>query len=168
MTFEEYQQVPNPEGGRYELFHGELVKVADPLYSHTRAQWQLRRRLERTAGDVGVVKDEMPFRPLPEYEGWRADVAFIFADRWEAIDRKGHLIGAPDLVIEILSPSNSKSAMDERERICLENGAREFWLVDTVHRTVRVATANGRITYTSGQAIPLFFGGSLLVDEIFV
>ena len=39
MTFAEYQHISNPVGGRYELFHGELVRVADPVYRHTRAQW---------------------------------------------------------------------------------------------------------------------------------
>jgi hypothetical protein len=57
--------------------------------------------------------------------------------------------------------------MNERERICIANGAREFWVVDTVRRTVRVASPDGHVTYTSGQSIPLFFGGSLLVDGIF-
>ena len=167
MTFEEYQQIPNVDGSRYELFHGELVEVADPVYRHSRAQRQLRLGLERAAGEAGVVEKEMPFRPLPEHEGWRADVAFMSVERWESIDRNGYLRGAPELVIEIRSPSNTGAKMDERARICLEHGAREFWLVDTIRRTVRVSTSTGRVTYTSGQSIPLFFGGTLAVDEIF-
>jgi Uma2 family endonuclease len=167
MTFEEFQQIPDPPGGRYELFHGELVKVANPIGRHTRAQWQLRRGLERSAGEIGIVNQEMPFRPLPDYEGWRADVAFIYMERWEQLDPDGDFMGAPDLVVEIRSPSNTQRWIEDRERICLENGAREFWLVDTRSRTVRVATAAGRVIYTSGQTIPLFFGGSLSVDEIF-
>ena len=109
----------------------------------------------------------MPFRPIPEYEGWRADVAFILIDRWERLERNGYLLGAPDLVVEILSPSNTEAATTERERICLENGAREFWPVDLVRHTVRVATATGRITYGRGQSVPLFFGGHVTIDETF-
>jgi Uma2 family endonuclease len=165
MTFEEFQQIPEPKGGHYELHHGELVKVAEPEIAHVNAQWQLRELLQRLAGDTGRVHTETPFRPAPEYECWRADVSFVWIDRWNGINR--WLIGAPDLVIEVRSPSNTDAELDEKERVCLANGAREFWLVDTVGRTVRVATVDGRITYSTGQSIPLFFGGSVEVDRIF-
>jgi Uma2 family endonuclease len=165
MTFEEFQQVPDPQGGRYELHHGELVKVAYPEYHHVRAQWQLRRLLENAAGEAGIVKEEMPFRPTPEYDGWCADVAFVSTARWESIDR--YLSGAPELVIEVVSPSNTAAELLEKEQICLENGAREFWAADTRRHTVRVSTASGHVTYKSGQSIPLFFGGCLAVDDIF-
>jgi Uma2 family endonuclease len=107
----------------------------------------------------------MPYRPLPEYEGWCADVAFVSKARWDSIDR--WLAGAPELVIDVLSPSNTAAELLEKEQICLENGAREFWIVDPKRRTVRVSTAGGHVTYKSGQSIPLFFGGSLAVDDIF-
>src|SRR5436189_5458241 len=99
MTFEEFQQVPDSKGGHYELHHGELVHVADPEFQHVRVQWQLRHLLEATAAEAGIVHTEMPFRPLPDYEAWRADVAFISKTRWENIDR--YLMGAPELVIEV-------------------------------------------------------------------
>jgi Uma2 family endonuclease len=123
VTFEEFQQIPDPPGGRYELFHGELVEVPNPNGRHIRAQWRLRRGLEHAAGVSGVADGAIPFRPLAEYEGWRADVAFIFIDRWESIDPNGHLMGAPDLVVEIRSPSNTQRRIEDRERICLGNGA---------------------------------------------
>jgi Uma2 family endonuclease len=75
---------------------------------------------------------------------------------------------APELSIEILSPSNTASEMVEKQTLCLENGAREFWLVDIDHRLVNVATSEGRThTYKSGDQIPLHFGGSIAVDAIF-
>src|SRR5579863_7056739 len=83
MTFAEYEQVPNPLGGVYELYHGELVKVGFPKQPHVRAQRQLRRLLENAAGSAGVVEKEMPYRPLPEYECWGADVAYLPKARWE-------------------------------------------------------------------------------------
>ena len=79
-------------------------------------------------------------------------------------------MGAPDLVVELLSPSNTASEMFDKERLCLENGAREFWVVDTTRRTVRVATASGHpMTFQSGESIPVFFarGESIAVNPIF-
>ena len=166
MTFEEYEAIPNPPGGIFELHHGELFKVAFPEFPHVRAQWQLRRLLESAAGDTGIVEKEMPYRPLAEHECWGADVAFVSKARWESIDR--YWFGAPELVIEVLSPSNSVDELLEKRKLCLENGSREFWTVDTKLRQVEVSTPDGHtITYKSGQEIPLLFGGHLAVDAIF-
>jgi Uma2 family endonuclease len=166
MTFAEFEQLPDPPGHRYELHHGVLVKVPFPQFPHVRAQRQLRRLLESAAGNAGVVHTEMPYRPLPEREGWCADVAYMRTERWDSINR--YLMGAPDLVVEILSPSNTAAEMLDKRNICLENGSREFWVVDTDHRQVEVSTPDGHtITYKSGQEIPLFFGGRLSVDSIF-
>ena len=86
----------------------------------------------------------------------------------EVTDANDYLIGAPEIVVEVLSPSNTATEMLDKRNICLENGSREFWIVDTDHRQVEVSTPDGHtITYKSGQEIPLFFGGRLAVDAIF-
>ena len=166
MTFAEFERIPNPPGHRYELHHGELVKVPFPEFPHVRAQWQLRRLLEKAAGSAGVVHTEMPYRPLPEHECWGADIVCLAKARWDSVDR--YLMGAPDLVIEVLSPSNTAAGMPDKRNLCLENGSREFWEVDVDHGQVEVSTPDGHtITYERGQEIPLFFGGRIPVDAIF-
>jgi len=167
MTFAEFEQLPNPpEGFRQELRHGELFQVAPPKFDHSRVQWQLRRLLERAAGDAGIVTMEIGFRPTLENEYWIADVALVSKASWNSGD--DYLSGAPQLVVEVLSPSNTATEMLDKRNICLENGSREFWVVNRDHRQVEVSTPDGHtITYKSGQEIPLFFGGSLAVDAIF-
>lgn len=166
MTFAEYEQIPNPPGSIYELRHGELVKVGYPKFPHVRAQSQLHSLLASAAGAAGTVTLEMPYRPLPEHECWGADVAFISKARWDSIEE--YLFGAPELVVEVLSPSNTAAEILEKRKLCLENGSREFWVVDTKSRLVEVSTPDGHtITYKSGQEIPLLFGGRLAVDAIF-
>ena len=98
-----------------------------------------------------------------------ADVAFVRNARFEQADPEDNIQGAPDLVIEVLSPSNS-AEMFERERLCLENGCEEFWVVDAESRTIRVVRQwSGPVTYPSGSNIPLpmFGGASLAVDAVF-
>jgi Uma2 family endonuclease len=166
MTVAEYEKIPNPPGGVYELFHGELVEVRYPKYPHVRAQWQLRQLLQAAAGNAGVVHTEFPYRPLPEHECWAADVAYLTKKAWDSIDQ--YFMGPPELVVEVLSPSNKASVLHEKRQICLENGCREFWTVNTDLRKVEISTPDGHsITYKSGQQIPLFFGGQIPVDEIF-
>jgi Uma2 family endonuclease len=167
MTVDEYQAIPEPAEGRYELQHGELVTVGYPDIVHMNAQWRIRDLLAALAGNSGIVRTEMPYRPLPEHECWGADVAYVSLERWQKIER--WLMGAPELVVEILSPSNTASEMLDKELMCLENGACEFWVVDTRRNSVKLSTAGGHSTYKLGQMIPVFFapGQFISVDAIF-
>ena len=169
MTFSEFSELPEPQGGRYQLCHGELVVVAPPTHEHYLIQRHLRRLLENAAHGAGEVEIEMAFQATSDYNYRIADVAFISKDRWAQIPLKGTMRGAPDLVIEVLSPSNTVTEISDKEALCLENGSKEFWLVDPDHQIVKVSTPDGRtVTYKSGANIPLFFGGSIPVKEIFV
>jgi Uma2 family endonuclease len=169
MTFAEFEQLPDPvDGGRNELRHGELIVVAPPKHDHYRVQQRLRRFLEQSAGDAGEVGTEMGFRPLPDREYWYADVAFLSRQRWDETPGRGNVQGAPELVVEVLSPSNTAAEIRDKKKLCLESGAQEFWVVDIELREVEVFMRDGRsMTYGSGQEIPLFFGGSIAVDAIF-
>jgi Uma2 family endonuclease len=173
MTFEEFEKLPNPPGRRYELRHGELFLVAPPRHDHYMIQQRLVRLLLRHAGEADVVGTEMGFRPRPENEFWYADVGFLAKLRLDKVQPKGNIGGSPDLVIEVLSPSNTAAEMRDRRKLCLETGSQEFWIVDLDLREVEVSAVGGNsVTYRSGQQIPLFFvenpeGGRLAVDEIF-
>lgn len=168
ITFAEFERLPDPVGFRYELHHGELVHVPPPKHEHCLIQRTLRRLLEEAAGAAGVVDKEIPFRATPDHDYRVADVAFIEQSRWDDIPRRGNLLGAPDLSIEVLSPSNTASEIFDKEHLCLENGSREFWVVDPVRRSVKVSTSDGRArTYRTGERIPLFFGGTISLDDIF-
>jgi Uma2 family endonuclease len=169
MTFEEFEKLPDDRSGhRYELRHGEPCLVAPPKHDHYMIQQCLVRLLLRHAGDADVVGTEMGFRPRPEHEYWYADVGFLAKLRLEQVPPKGNIGGSPDLVIEVLSPSNTAAEMRDRRKLCLETGSREFWIVDLDLREVEVSAAGGpTVIYTCGQEIPLFFGGRLAVDAIF-
>ena len=77
-------------------------------------------------------------------------------------------MGAPELIAEVLSPSNRRGNIAETQRLCLENGCLEFWVVDPKRHVVKVSTPGGTSkTYQTGQQIPLMFGGTIEVDAIF-
>jgi Uma2 family endonuclease len=167
ITFAELERIPESDG-RYELHHGELVRLPPPKHKHYALQLRLQDLMKAAARDAGTVGVEFGFRALIEHEYRVADVAFVSRDRWNAISPEGYLAGAPEIVVEILSPSNTAAGMLDKEQLCLENGSIEFWVVDPVRNQVKVTTAGGRTaTYKSGQEIPLFFGGAIAVDDIF-
>jgi Uma2 family endonuclease len=167
MTFAELERLPD-SAVRYELRHGEPIALPPPKHKHFRIQQNLLDALRKAAAGSGRNATEFGFRPNPEYEYWIADVAFISRERWLNIPDEGYFQGVPEIVIEVLSPSNTASEMLDREQVCLENGGREFWVVDPVRSQVKVSTADGHsVTYKRGQSIPLLFGGILTVDAIF-
>jgi Uma2 family endonuclease len=144
--------------------------VCRPKPKHYKMQWRSQSILEQLADDAGFVGTEPAFRALPEHELRVANVAFVSKQRWEAVDPEAYLQGAPELVIEVLSPSNTVEEILDNEQLCLENGCREFWVPDGKRRQVKVSTPDGLTkTYHEGQEIPLtlFGGGSLKVDAIF-
>jgi Uma2 family endonuclease len=171
MTVEEFSKLPEDQGPVYhELRHGEIVAVTRAKLKHQFIQSRLRDRLKGIAPAGAYVDSEVPFRALPEYELRVADVAFVNAERAAGMDPEDYLHGAPDLVIEVLSPSNTAAEIYDKEKLCLENDAREFWVVDPDRRQVKVSTPDGRtVTYRSGGEIPLplFASGPLAVDAIF-
>jgi Uma2 family endonuclease len=171
MTVEEFRQLPEDDGPVYhELRHGEVVAVPRPKLKHQVIQARLRDHFKALAPPGSYVDSELPFRALPDYEMRVADVAWVSPERWATADMEDNIRGAPDLVIEILSPSNSVAEMNEREQLCLENGTKEFWVVDPIRRQVKVSTPDGTTrTWRSGQEIPLpLFGEHQLpVDAIF-
>lgn len=171
MTVEEFRKLPEDSGPVYhELRHGELVAVSRPKLKHCRIQSRVVDFLKPAARPLGDVFAEFAFRGLPEYELRVADVAFVAKERLDAADPDDNLHGAPDLVIEILSPSNTIAEIYDKEKLCLENGAKEFWVVDADRRQVKISTPDGHtITWHSGQEIPvrLFGGARLPVDAFF-
>lgn len=170
MTVEQFSALAEPTGGYYELRHGVPVFMTFPKHKHDKIQLRLFRLLDPLTAGRGVVWTEVSFRPLPEHELWRADVAYVNQARFDAIEPEENLHGAPELVIEVLSPSNTASEINDREAICLENGCLEFWIVDPKRKTVKVSTPDRRtITYIESDTIPLTLpaSGQLAVSDIF-
>lgn len=168
-TLADLENIPEKDGFRYELRNGEIIQVPPPKPRHWSIQQRLVDLLRRAAGSAGIVGAEFGFA-IPQSNYRIVDVAFIAARRWDAADKDHDFPGAPDLAVEILSPSNSATEMRDKRKLCLENGSREFWIVDPEQREVEVSTPDGRsLTCKSGQQIALFFApeSPLAVDAIF-
>ena len=168
MTIADFEKIPPPREGWHELHHGEVVAAPPPKKHHTRLHWRLLRLLEKMVRESWVAVVELPFRPLPEHELWTADIGLVAKHRWEAAE--DWLTGSPELVVEILSPSNTASEMLDRQMICTQGGCREFWVVDADRRAVHVWRSDGTTTaYTGNDEMPLaaFGGKPLAVAEVF-
>jgi len=173
MTVEELRQLPEDGSFYYELRHGEAVKVSKPKPIHVFIQQLLVDMLKAIVAGNGYVTMNWPFRALPEYEYREADVIYFSKERWDKIQTElySDFVGVPDLVIEVLSPSNTATEMSEKEKLCIDNGAKEFWLVNPFLKHVKVSTPDGITrTYGIGHEIPVNVIGNatIKVDAIFI
>ena len=169
LTVAQYRQLPDREDVRQELHWGQVVILTRPKMRHSRIQYRLVELLRPMVEGKGIVAAEVPFRALPEYDLRGADVAFVSQPRWDDADADDNLRGSPELVIEVLSRSNTKNEMREKAALYLSTGALEFWVVHPGRKIVTVAKRDADpIVYGVAEIIPLaMFDSQLEVKEIF-
>ena len=119
ITVEQYRQIPEREDVIQELHWGQLVNLTRPKARHVKLQSRLVRLLRPKAEHLGYVESELTFRALPEYDLRAADVAFVSKERWDAVGDDEDLLGAPELVFVVLSPSNTQTRIRELAALCL-------------------------------------------------
>jgi len=169
MTVAQFRELPDNGPYIYELHHGEVVAVTRPKPWHLHRQHRLMRLLSPKLSGFELFV-ELAFRAVPEFDIRSADVGAISSERWTKARQDDDVFGAPELVIEVKSPSNTTKELRERASLCLNNGSLEFWIVDEKPRTITVLRRDGSSTvYCCGDSIPLaaFGSDSLSVDEIF-
>ena len=115
ITVEQYRQLPECDDLLQELHWGQLITLTRPKARHVKLQSRLVRLLRPQAEHLGYIESELPFRALPEYDLRAADVAFVSKQRWDEVPDDQDLRGAPELVIEVLSRSNTPAKIQERK-----------------------------------------------------
>jgi Uma2 family endonuclease len=105
--------------------HGHILMSPPPAFAHADRQGQI----------VDLLKSLLPGgRALPECplstaDGVKAiDVAWLMAERSELIDRPVALSRAPEICVEVLSPSNTTAEMNEKRMLYFDAGAKEVWI----------------------------------------
>jgi Uma2 family endonuclease len=137
-TYADYAKLP--EKAPIQLINGEFVESPAPTINHQtvikvlfRAADELERQGKGTAffAPVDVY--------LRETETYQPDVVFISNNRSAIIGEK-KIEGAPDIVMEILSPSTAYYDLRHKKQVYGETGVLEYWIVDPMERTVEVFT----------------------------
>lgn len=140
LTVRDYDSIPD-DGNRYEIMGGELSVSPSPTLDHQRivlgVAFELERFFrERPIGEVFVAPIDVEFSNFDIVE---PDVVVVL-DANASVKHQKRIVGAPDIVVEVISPS---SAMRDRVRkgaLYAMNGVREYWLVDPGNRTFEVLT----------------------------
>lgn len=144
MTADEFRDNPDvPDTA--QLVHGEVVLVTPPSRAHSRVMRAIFRALDRyvEARGLGEVYPDGTGYELPPGDDTvrLPDVSFVRAGREPAeVGLRGFPRMAPDLAVEVLSPSDTPKEIREKRTDYLEAGTAVVWLVDLDARGVEVWT----------------------------
>jgi Uma2 family endonuclease len=140
LTYEDYLKID--DGQRYELIDGELIVVPSPNFRHQHlaaaVEAMLREHVKKHG--LGLVLFA-PFDVAPaENVVLQPDVIYLSRERYHLLT-ENCLRGAPDLAVEVLSPSTGRRDRLEKSRLYLRFGVMEYWVADPASQTVEVFSA---------------------------
>ena len=174
LTYEDYCAAP--ADNRYELLDGELIMVPAPNIKHESVRSLLGRELinfivEHKLGNLFYAPCDVM---LSDTDVVQPDLLFVSREREHLLSDGQKVQGAPDLAVEILSPSTAKQDRSEKRALYGKHGVTEYWLVDPVAETVQIHRLQGEVlvpTRTFGREktlrSPLLRGLELHLDDIF-
>jgi len=174
LTFDQFLDLPEQEGVRRELDERVLVEMGHPSFAHGAAITRLSYLLlvhRQQSGRGFAVSTNTPFRLAPDIV--RApDLCLVETARLQAMPiERGVLVGAPDLAVEVVSPSESAIDLNRKMEQYLQAGATAAWALYTDSRLIMVYRRKGETwRLTSSQTLhepDLLPGLSLSVEEIF-
>ncbi len=169
-TYKDYLTWNFPE--RVELLMGKIFKMSpDPSRYHQKISRRIFRYLDRFLSDE---KCEL-YHPLFDVvlkKGEKSTVVqpdlCVICDKSKLTD-KG-CTGAPELVVEILSPGNSNRELKDKFKLYEQNGVQEYWIVDPNRRDITIYTLNdnnkyiGSKPFTEGETLSSLVLDGLKVD----
>ena len=127
------------DGRRYEIHGGELVVVPSPLPRHQLTVLAIVRVLDGYAATRGGVVLAAPLDIVfDEFDVLQPDVLFFRSERCHLVQPAAVTRHAPDLVVEVLSPSTAALDRGRKMRTFARYGVPEYWIVDPVDRQVEV------------------------------
>ena len=137
LTYDDYAKTPEDE--RYELIDGELIMVGAPNMEHQSIQVEIGWRVVTFVkdGDLGWVFNPPTDVLLTDHHVVQPDLIFVSRER-EHIITEANIQGAPDLVVEILSPSSATRDRQDKFDMYAMHGVAEYWMISPEARIVRV------------------------------
>lgn len=139
ITWRDAQQMPD-DGKRYEAIEGDLYVTPAPKRLHQRVSHRLAVALHRLLVEPGYGEVyEAPFGvEFPATgEGAQPDLLFVSGERLNIIGEDG-VRGAPDLVVEILSPTTAARDRGVKLKLYRRHGVARYWIVDPEAKQVEV------------------------------
>lgn len=138
LTVEEYKLLPET-GRRYQLIEGDLYMAPAPNRYHQRISREVEYLLMRYLEDHPI--GELYYAPFDVYlsnvDVFQPDILFVSNQNLLILTEAG-AEGAPDLVIEILSPKTRDLDLEQKRRVYAREGVQELWIFDPQSQSATV------------------------------
>ncbi|MGK7928837.1 MAG: Uma2 family endonuclease [Spirulina sp.] len=141
-TSRDLEGLPENEWVHYEIIDGELFMTRSPHRRHQQTCFKIARQLNdwcetNNLGEVII----MPGIIFSDADNVSPDVVWVSTERLAEIeDESGHLTGAPELVVEVISPGQQNQRRDREVKLKLYSiqGVREYWSANRFTRQVEI------------------------------
>jgi Uma2 family endonuclease len=169
FTYDDLQQFPE-DGKRRELVEGELYTMPSPSPEHQDIVGEFFFELKlflrsNPLGRAFVAPVDVIFHiddvVIP-------DVMFVSSERQELISKRG-VEGAPDLVVEVVSPSSVKRDLEVKRKLCQREGVIVYIAIDSDNQHVHVWDGDNSFVLDTANTLTISVlpGFSLLVSKLF-
>lgn len=137
LTHDDYVRLTPPDSGNYELRNGKIIYMPSPTTTHQEVSSLLHIHLgshiiKTKIGKLFAAPMDTKFT---EIDTFQPDLLFISNKNLSIIEEK-RINGVPDLVVEILSPSNDTKEMSYKKHIYESSGVTEYWLINLEKQTL--------------------------------
>ena len=136
-TYSDY--LKTPEGGKFQLIGGEIIERTSPSLYHQEILLNLATefRFYFARNKVGKAFVAPLDVYLSETETYQPDIIVLLTENFSKI-KENKIEGAPDLIVEVLSPSTAYYDLKHKKSIYEKHGVREYWVVDPIDKTVEI------------------------------
>jgi len=170
MTAEQFDQLPYDEERRLELIDGELIEMSSPNPEHQEVLTNLVAAVKpfMRQHSLGTVIADTDF--AFGTDRLRPDLIILLAEKWAQVDRhKVPVRIIPDVVVEIISPSETASHLERKIAIYRKHGVVEVWVIhaDQRHMYVHSTTGIRELHDTDTLACSLLPGWTVALAEVF-
>jgi Uma2 family endonuclease len=167
ITYEEWLKLPEAEGVE-EVVQGEIRKMPPNKWNHARIVEELAQQLraQLDVESVFVVTSVFGLVIRRDPLTTRVPDLAVFV-RNQIVEREGYIHSAPELVVEVLSPANTRAERAEKLKDYGSLGVPEVWVVSPEAQTVEVMLLkDGRLSTSAllreGQLKPAHFPGAVV------
>jgi Uma2 family endonuclease len=137
LTYSDYVQMTPPDSGKFQLIEGELISMTSPNTKHQRIIRLITKFLESylDKNSIGEIFLSPMDVVLGEHNTYQPDLLFILESNKKIIEET-KINGTPDMVVEVLSPSNAYYDLVIKKKIYESSGVKEYWIVDPIQDTL--------------------------------
>jgi Uma2 family endonuclease len=157
ISIQEFRQMDfdDFDDAYYELINGYIMKKSAPRPQHQRISMKLSIQLgifvrENKLGELFAFPIDVF---LDDFNAFQPDLVFIPTENQRFITDDG-IIGVPDLIIEIISPSSVLRDRIDKKNVCERLKVKEYWIIDPQNQEIEIySVQNGRYELLSGISI---------------